>query len=614
MSINNNFDDSLSNSKTVFVSLTDLDKQSAKEMVEKHQILSERFILEEIIGVGGMGVVYRAIDKIKQATGQKDHHVAIKVLSKEVRKHPESLLALQRETYKEQMLAHPNLLKVYDFNRDGDVVYKVMELIKGKHLKQVIQELSKKPIKVDKKHIKHCFRIAYEISVALDYAHQHGIIHSDLKPSNVFIDHNDNVKVFDFGIARTQKKQSNLTANDDESIFDPTTFTAFTPKYASLEMLNGEKPYWADDIYALGCILYELLTGTHPFNGKTAKEVLNDKLIIPKINDLPEQYQQVVDKCLALKRQNRYNNMKQVQQAIVLAEENPNKTNESSENQKDKTIFKKWQQKEKPQKESLPKTQKKPQKQSLKRKEKPKSLSQSKSLKYHFKTTFNYRNNYFILALSTILSIILLFYLENISYHIFKTGSVTSAILGNTQISCQSALSTTHPAKSNTYCSINNLHENNFLSMEIVKPKQGKSFAIQTLPLTKHQVYKACHNSQTCDAPKTNSNDPYLIKSIDDLNVIQYSLNHYSKSSITLPTLHDYKAWLGVQKLEKLCDKKYASHLLNQPVSIVLNKGSYYVIGIKQTNGHCQVINETLAHYGNKGAAIRFLYQPNKVD
>ncbi|MDC0534790.1 serine/threonine protein kinase [Francisellaceae bacterium] len=588
MTIHHDQDQSTSDSKTVFMSLTDIDKQSAKDMANKNQILSGRFILEEIIGVGGMGVVYRAVDKIKQASGQKDFHVAIKVLSKEVRKHPESLLALQRETYKEQMLAHPNLLKVYDFNRDGDVVYKVMELIKGKHLKQIIQELAKTTIKVDSKHVKYCFDICFDIAIALDYAHKHNIIHSDLKPSNVFVDDKNIVKVFDFGIARTQKDK--LPSNsDDISIFDPTTFTAFTPKYASYEMLEGEKPYWSDDIYALGCILYELLTGKHPYNGKTAKEVLTEKRELKPIDGLPESYQKVLNKCLALKRKDRYVDMKEVQKAILDADELKNtKKNQTGATSKITTQAK-W--------SKTPDTKKiKVKKDKVKR--------DIPNIKLPIRSFFKLRNQYFIMLLSLLLGLFILFYLFFFCYGLFKTGSMKEAFAGNSQVSCLTLFQNPKAPMDNQSCTLNNRDDASFLEMNLIK-NHKQIFAIQQQALTNDEVNTTCNSSQTCEDDLSDQTEPYFIKSSADLQTIKYSLNQYLTKNVTIPTLNELLASYNVSDVNQLCQSKQ----LVSP-TVVSNNDTYYVIGSQDVNKKCQVINQTLSSYNNKNITLKFVYVP----
>ena len=103
-------------------------------------MVRDRFVLESLLGIGGMGAVYRAIDKRKQEAEDENPYVAIKLLSEDFRRHPKAFISLQRETQKTQTLAHPNIVTVYDFDRDGDVVYMTMEQLDGKTLEEIIRE------------------------------------------------------------------------------------------------------------------------------------------------------------------------------------------------------------------------------------------------------------------------------------------------------------------------------------------------------------------------------------------------------------------------------------------------------------------------------------------
>ncbi|MEX2488192.1 MAG: protein kinase [Pseudomonadales bacterium] len=215
-------------------------------------VLAGRFRLTEFIGYGGMGDVYKAEDLLRVEANDADAEVAVKVLNKEFKRHPESLTALQREARKTQSLAHPHIVNVYDFSRDEHQVFMTMEVMRGKDLSDLIKmNPDGFPLDVAKRYIG-------EMSDALGYAHRRGVIHSDFKPGNIFID-NDEVKILDFGIAR----EAGQTPKDS---FDAGELGALTPSYASPEMLeDGTNPDPRDDIYALGCIAYELITGKHPF-------------------------------------------------------------------------------------------------------------------------------------------------------------------------------------------------------------------------------------------------------------------------------------------------------------------------------------------------------------
>lgn len=224
--------------------------------------LNGRFVLEECIGFGGMGTVYKALDLRKLEASDRKPYIAIKVLNVQFRGHPKSLIALQREARKAQSLAHPNIVSVYDFDRDGAMVYLTMEYLTGKPLSQVLRAPGFAGLPYAE-----VMRIVTGMGNALAYAHGRGFVHCDFKPGNVFLTDSGNVKVIDFGIARVFQK----TEEDaDVTVFDPGTLGALTPAYASAEMLEHREPDPRDDIYALACITYELLTGRHPFNRMSA--------------------------------------------------------------------------------------------------------------------------------------------------------------------------------------------------------------------------------------------------------------------------------------------------------------------------------------------------------
>ena len=252
-------------------------------------IIKKRFQLQDQLGEGGMGVVFAARDLLQEEVSHEESLVAIKFLSKGVKGHPEAFRLLQQECKKSQELAHPNIVTVFDFDRDGDIVYLTMQLLKGQSLGAYLSEHE-----YEAESLKAVEPILSDIVAGLSYAHQQGIVHSDLKPENIFLTE-QGAQIIDFGIARAIK-QSDKTNCD---------VLALTPAYASLEMFRGAVPDAKDDLYALACISYQLLAGKHPYDNKSAEIAFNDKLTPKQIDGLGARQWQALLQGLSFDRDER---------------------------------------------------------------------------------------------------------------------------------------------------------------------------------------------------------------------------------------------------------------------------------------------------------------------
>lgn len=244
------------------------------EVLQEGDTLKERFVLETRLGTGGMGTVYKALDLRKQEAEDRNPYIAIKILNEDFRAHPESLRTLQRESKKAQSLAHPSIVTVYDFDRDGTSIYMTMEYLEGKPLDKITKSANFKGLPLDQ-----AMEIIRDVGAALAFAHGQGIVHCDFKPGNIFITETGPAKVIDFGIARAVKMGDDPHA--DATVFDAGTLGALTPAYASPEMLEEQEPDPRDDVYALACIAYELIAGRHPFGRMPATEA-RDNALVPK--------------------------------------------------------------------------------------------------------------------------------------------------------------------------------------------------------------------------------------------------------------------------------------------------------------------------------------------
>ena len=258
--------------------------------------IRDRFVLEGTLGAGGMGTVYRALDIRKQEARDSQPHIAIKLLSKEIAEHPSAFRMLQRETRKSQQLAHPNIITVFDFDRDGDIIYMTMEELQGETLDTLI---SRHPNGVAADEVKH---IIDGITQGLSYAHSKNIIHSDLKPSNVFLTDEGVVKLLDFGIARAVSSSAGASSDTQ---FDAEELGGLTPTYASVDMFAGEDPMPSDDVFALGLIAYELITGLHPYGRAPAPKALSEQRRADKPNGLTKRQWRAVSGAISFTERNR---------------------------------------------------------------------------------------------------------------------------------------------------------------------------------------------------------------------------------------------------------------------------------------------------------------------
>jgi formylglycine-generating enzyme required for sulfatase activity len=225
------------------------------------RVLNERFQLIERIGAGGMSTVFKAVDRRRTESQSPDPYVAVKTLNLPEQDYAAALPLLQREAHKLQILAHPNIVRVMDCDRDGPLVFMTMEYLGGESLKLRLLSSSQGLERSE------ALNILDGIGKALMFAHGNHIVHGDLKPANVLLGAAGQVKVIDFGVARivSQTQHSQAAAGAGDMI-------AMTPQYASPEMLAKQPPDPRDDIYALGCIVSELFSGIHPFEGRTASQ------------------------------------------------------------------------------------------------------------------------------------------------------------------------------------------------------------------------------------------------------------------------------------------------------------------------------------------------------
>jgi serine/threonine protein kinase len=256
---------------------------SIPQRIHEYKILGE-------ISRGGMGIVFRGQDE------NLDRPVAMKMLPSKFFSNTKHRERFNLEAKIVANLDHANILRIYAYENVGETVWIIMELLTGELLSDRIQKGKIPP--------KESAEILGQLANALHYAHSRGIVHRDIKPSNVMIDPKKNVKLMDFGIARDQERSEDLHLTQAGTILG-------TPKYMSPEQFTGDRIDFRSDIYSLGILAYEMLTGVLPFEGKTLHEVAYKHMhesplsLRKKIPNISKELEKFVHQSLEKKKENR---------------------------------------------------------------------------------------------------------------------------------------------------------------------------------------------------------------------------------------------------------------------------------------------------------------------
>lgn len=259
-----------------------------------------RYVIVEEIGQGAMGVVYKAVDPLIDRT------VAIKTINLDLSKEELANFEkrFQREVQSAGKLNHPNIVTVYDVGRTEGVAYMAMEFLEGKELREILDSGVVLPIEK----IAH---ISSQVAEGLAFAHEHGIVHRDVKPANVMVMKNGLIKITDFGIAQMSSASRTMAG-----------MVMGSPKYMSPEQVVGQAVDGRSDIFSLGVVIYEMLTGKTPFGGDNISaimyQILNDDPTPPKnLNqNIPASINYIVLKALAKHPDKRYQNAKELARDI----------------------------------------------------------------------------------------------------------------------------------------------------------------------------------------------------------------------------------------------------------------------------------------------------------
>ncbi|WP_080846492.1 Stk1 family PASTA domain-containing Ser/Thr kinase [Cytobacillus gottheilii] len=272
--------------------------------------ISGRYKVLDMIGGGGMANVYLAHDMIL------DRDVAVKMLRLDFVDDEEFIRRFHREAQSATSLAHPNIVSIYDVGEEDNIYYIVMEYVKGQTLKQYIQTAS--PVRID-----DALEIMKQLTSAISHAHQNHIIHRDIKPHNILIDNSGNIKITDFGIAMALSATSITQTNS----------VLGSVHYLSPEQARGGMANHKSDIYSLGIVMFELLTGRLPFSGESAvsialKHLQSETPSLRRWNpDIPQSVENIVLKSTAKDPFQRYHSVEEMEENLATAL-NPERANE----------------------------------------------------------------------------------------------------------------------------------------------------------------------------------------------------------------------------------------------------------------------------------------------
>ena len=256
----------------------------------KGTLLKDRYELVEHLGAGGIGQVFDAIDRFSGYGNEQ--HVTIKVVAVDLRHQPDAFASLQRAVSQTQHLNHPNIVRVNEIDREGDRVFIVMEPLRGRWLSGLIREVRGQGMPYAE-----AWPIVSGIAKALAYAHAEGVVHSDLSPHAVFLSEDGTAKILGFGLIHAVP-----ASNEAMDLLDTLTLRAYTEAYTADAWAQQADPHPTDDLYPLGVIAYEMLTGVHPFGRSTLAVARQRELKFEQIPRLNRRARKLIERCLSFER------------------------------------------------------------------------------------------------------------------------------------------------------------------------------------------------------------------------------------------------------------------------------------------------------------------------
>ena len=271
------------------------------------KLLLNRYELLEKIGEGGMGVVYKAKCHLL------NRFVAVKILKSELSDDEDFVIRFKREATSIAKLSHPNIVNIHDVGSENNINFIIMEYINGKTLKQIIKENGRLSSQ-------KTLDIVLQVAKALENAHSNNIIHRDIKPDNIMITQDNMVKIMDFGIAKVMDSRTITISNK----------VMGTAHYFSPEQAKGNVVDFRTDIYSLGIVMYEMVTGQVPYNAESSITIammhIQEPAIPPIkiITNIPENINQVILKAMEKDPMKRYQTANEMSKILMAIKENPN--------------------------------------------------------------------------------------------------------------------------------------------------------------------------------------------------------------------------------------------------------------------------------------------------
>ena len=276
-------------------------KPQPRQQLQAGSVLRDRFLLQHKVAGGSMGEVYKALDRRMAEVEGAEPWVAIKVLNVRLSQNAAALRAIQQEAAKGRSLTHPNIVRFIDFDREDELYFMVMEWLDGKSLAAILDHPESRQLPLEK-----VIDIVDQLANALEYAHRRGVIHADVKPGNVMLTSAGDVKLIDFGIARVRQSDAKRPTEQDPQIPG-----AATPAYSSMQVLTGEEPVPADDVFSLACLTYRLVAGYRVFGPRNAAEAAAEGMAAQRPQGLSEPQWRVLKKALSFSRVTRFSSARE---------------------------------------------------------------------------------------------------------------------------------------------------------------------------------------------------------------------------------------------------------------------------------------------------------------